>query len=77
MTPIVNGLEDEFSEWIFFTRLNAADGAEGEATFNRLSLPGHPSFVIFTPDGQEQQRLFGVIEEEALQMMIETALDGG
>jgi thiol:disulfide interchange protein len=77
MTPIVNGLEDEFSERIFFLRLNAADGAEGESTFKRLSLPGHPSFVIFTPDGQEQERLFGVLNEEALRTAIESILDSG
>ena len=77
MTPIVNGLENEFADQIFFLRLNAADGAEGESAFNRLSLPGHPSFVIFTPDGQEQERLFGVVEAETLRTAIENVLAGG
>lgn len=77
MTPIVNGLEDEFSDQVFFLRLNAADGAEGESTFNRLSLPGHPSFVIFTPDGQEQERLFGVVDAAALRAALESVLAGG
>ena len=77
MTPIVNGLEDEFSDQIFFLRLNAADGAAGEAAFNQLSLPGHPSFVIFTPDSQEQERLFGVVDEAALRTAIESVLDDG
>ena len=77
MTPIVNGLEDEFSERIFFLRLNAADGADGETAFKRLSLPGHPSFVIFTPDGQEQERLFGVVEAEVLRTVLEKVVEAG
>lgn len=77
MTPIVNGLENEFADRIFFLRLNAADSADGESTFNRLSLPGHPSFVIFTPDSQEQERLFGVVDEAALRTAIKSVLDDG
>jgi thiol:disulfide interchange protein len=77
MTPIVNGLEDEFSDQIYFLRLNAADGAKGESAFNRLSLPGHPSFVIFTPNGQEQKRIFGVVEEKILRTALANAVDGG
>lgn len=77
MTPIVNGLEAEFVDQIFFLRFNAADGADGETALNRLSLLGHPSFVIFTPDGQEQERLFGVVDEEALRTTIESVLDDG
>lgn len=77
MTPIVNGLENEFTDQIFFLRLNAADGADGETAFNRLSLPGHPSFVIFTPEGQEQERLFGVVDEAALRIAVEGVLVDG
>jgi thiol:disulfide interchange protein len=75
MMPIVNGLEDEFSDRVLFLRLNAADGADGETAFKRLSLPGHPSFVIFTPDGQEQERLFGVVDVAALRTAIESVLE--
>ncbi len=74
MTPIVNGLENEFADQIFFLRLNAKDSAEGESIFNRLSLPGHPSFVIFMPDGLEQDRIFGVVESEVLRLLIEDAI---
>jgi thiol:disulfide interchange protein len=77
MTPIVNGLEAEFADQIFFLRFNAADSAAGEAAFNRLSLRGHPSFVFFTPEGQEQERLFGVVDEAALRTAIESVLAGG
>ena len=77
MTPIVHGLENEFADQLFFLRLNALDGAEGQSAFNRLSLPGHPSFVIFTPNGQEQERIFGVVEPEMLGTAIRNVLDGG
>jgi thiol:disulfide interchange protein len=77
MTPIVDGLEAEFSDQIFFLRLNALDGAEGEAAFNRLALPGHPSFVIFTPDNQEQERIFGVVEAEVLRTVLEKVVEAG
>lgn len=77
MTPIVNGLETEFADRVSFLHLNAADGAAGEAAFKRLLLPGHPSFVIFTPDGQEQERLFGVVDEAALRTAIESVLVDG
>lgn len=77
MTPIVNGLEAEFADQIFFLRFNAADGADGETAFKRLSLPGHPSFVIFTPDGQEQERLFGVVEAEVLRAAFDRVVGSG
>jgi len=66
MEPIVNGLEDQFSDNVFFVRLNARDGADGEALFGELALPGHPSYVIYDVNQQETYRAVGLIDESTL-----------
>ena len=77
MTPIVNGLESEFRTNILFLYLNAADAAEGQRTFEALYLPGHPSFVIFQPDGREVYRGFGIVEADTLRNAIASSLETG
>ncbi|GIL14758.1 MAG: hypothetical protein BroJett038_34780 [Chloroflexota bacterium] len=75
MRPIVDGLQDAFSDRVAFVYLNAADGDQGQAVYERLALPGHPGYVIFLPDGREIYRGFGIIAEETLQEEIEAALE--
>ncbi|MCA9884545.1 MAG: hypothetical protein KC708_16315 [Anaerolineae bacterium] len=75
MTPIVNGLEEQYSDQVAFMSYNARDGADGEAIFRDLNLPGHPSFVIFTAAGEEIYRAQGIIEETVLQQQIDAALE--
>lgn len=75
MTPIVHGLENEFQDQVAFVYLNALDSAEGQRTFEALNLPGHPSFMLFTPDGVEVYRSFGIVEAEALRAAVENALN--
>jgi hypothetical protein len=74
MQPIVDRLREQYREQIAFIDLNAADSADGQRVFERLALPGHPSFVIFSAAGQEQFRAFGIVETVALTEAIETAL---
>lgn len=74
MTPIVNGLEDEFVDQVVFMYLNALDSADGQRTFESLNLPGHPSYVLFTPDGVEVHRSFGIVEADVLRAAVENAL---
>ena len=74
MRPIVDGLQAEFRDQIVFVSSNA--GTEGAQAFNALSLPGHPSFVIFDVDGKELYRTFGIVEAERLRtVMIGTTPD--
>jgi thioredoxin-like negative regulator of GroEL len=74
MRPIVDGLKSEYGEQVSFVYLNAADRAEGQSMFERLSLPGHPGSVIFTADGQEVYRGFGVVDESLLRERIEDVI---
>ena len=73
MTPIVNGLETEYSEKVAFVRVNAGEG-EGEQLFRQLGLPGHPSYVVFSTAGQETFRTFGVVDSERLKNALEDVL---
>ncbi len=77
MQPIVNGLEESYGEQIVFHTLNAEDNAAGETAFKRLGLPGHPSYVILSPDGSETYRTFGVVDASILETAIEQANSSG
>ena len=74
MMPIVNGLEAEFGNEVAFVYLNAVDGAEGQQAFEALSLPGHPSYVVFALDGNKIYQAFGMVEEETLRAAIMSSL---
>ena len=75
MQPIVNGLEGEFGTEVEFLQFNAQDGAEGEAYFQQLGLPGHPSIVIFSTDGREIYQGLGTIDEDLLRQEITQVLN--
>lgn len=77
MQPIVNGLQNEYNTRVEFITYNALDNAEGEAFFQRLGLPGHPSIVIYSVDGQQVYLGIGIIDEEQLQEEIRQVLSGG
>ena len=73
MTPIVDGLEADYGESVVFVRVNAGEG-EGARLFRQLGLPGHPSYVIFSAEGQETFRTFGIVDSTSLHSAIEGAL---
>jgi len=75
MTPIVHGLEDEWGAQVSFVYMNALDGAEGQRAFDALTLPGHPSYVLFMPDGVEVYRTLGIVDVEALRAAIASAVN--
>lgn len=75
MMPIVNGLEAEFGDSVQFVYLNAEDGADGQRAFTALSLPGHPSYLVFAADGSEIYRTFGVVEADMLRTAITSSLN--
>jgi len=72
MQPIVDGLEEIYGEQMTFVSLNAA--GEGEAAFDASNLPGHPSFLIMQPDGEEVWRRAGVVGYADLDTAIQEAL---
>ncbi len=74
MRPIVDGLKTEFGDRVLFVYFNAADGADGQALHEQLAMPGHPSYAIFTPDGKEMYRGFGIVDEVVLREKIEAVL---
>lgn len=71
----MNGLQDEYSDNVTFVSLNARDGADGEAIFQSLGLPGHPSIVIYMPDGEEIYRQFGIVTFDELDTTLVNALE--
>jgi hypothetical protein len=73
MMPIVNGLETDYGEKMAFVRLNAAEG-DGKQVFQQLRLPGHPSYVIFSADGKEEYRAFGIVEDAQFREIIANLL---
>ena len=75
MQPIVNGLQEEYNEEVSFVSLNAQDGEDGEAIFQSLGLPGHPSIVIYSPDGTELYRRFGIVMFDELDTKLVDALE--
>jgi thioredoxin-related protein len=73
MTPIVNGLENDYGDRIIFQHLNAA--LEGRALFQRYNVRGHPAYVILDEQGNVIWRLAGQVPREALEQGIERALE--
>jgi hypothetical protein len=73
MQPVVNRLEDEYSNQATVVSLDAK--GDGEAAFEELFLPGHPSIVLFDSDGNEVYRGVGVIEESQLRQELDMLLD--
>ncbi|MBL8156688.1 MAG: hypothetical protein JNM70_21095 [Anaerolineae bacterium] len=74
MRPIVDGLQEQYGGRVSFVYLNAFDAGEGEAAFGALSLLGHPSYVIFTPEGVERFRKVGAVDESVLVEALEAVV---
>ncbi|MFA9406932.1 MAG: TlpA family protein disulfide reductase [Anaerolineales bacterium] len=70
MTPIVDGLVVEHEEQVDFKFLNAGQG-DGKQLFEFYGLPGHPSYILLSPDGEVLWRGFGPVSAEALGSEIE------
>lgn len=68
MTPIVDGLEDEYTDRINVERLNAAQ--EGQEQFRQYSLRGHPAYVFLDPSGDVRFRLNGRVPRAVLNDLI-------
>ena len=75
MQPIVNGLKPEYQQNVDFIDLNAADGAEGQATFELYQLRGHPTVMIVLPDGEIAWTKSGVVSREEIERAILNVID--
>lgn len=73
MQPIVNGLEEEYGEYMAFIYLNA--NIDGQTIYESLSLRGHPAYVIFQTDGTEVFRTLGYQDESLLEEAIQASID--
>ncbi|MHA1937327.1 MAG: TlpA family protein disulfide reductase [Candidatus Thorarchaeota archaeon] len=73
MTPVVNGLESNFTAKVDFRLLNAGFGL-GQRAFNSYGLPGHPSFLILDPTGVVLWKSFGPQAEGTLTAAIDGAI---
>ncbi|GJM41510.1 MAG: hypothetical protein DHS20C20_17920 [Ardenticatenaceae bacterium] len=73
MTPIVNGLEEEFSGQLTVLRLNAAE-AENAQLMQEYGLRGHPSFAVVAEDGNLSQTFSGSQSEEQLRQVIQNII---
>lgn len=69
MTPIVNGLEEEFSGQLTVLQLNAAE-TENAQLMEDYGLRGHPSFAIVAEDGRLTQTFIGPRTEKSLRSAI-------
>ena len=76
MTPIVDGLEERYGSAVAFLRLDAGDDGVGQRAFQASGLPGHPGYVLLSPDGAERWRGFGQQPASALEAAILAALEG-
>ncbi len=70
MTPIVNGLEEEFSGQLTVQQLNAEE-VENAQLMQEYGLRGHPSFAILTEDGRLSKTFFGPQSEAQLRKAIQ------
>ena len=75
MTPIVNGLEEQYDGEVVFLRLNARDNGDGARAFQAVRLPGHPSFLLLRTNGVEVWRGFGVVDAATIEVVIQSILE--
>lgn len=73
MQPAVSRLEEQYGDQVAFEYINA-ESDTGAPLFRQLTLPGHPSYVLFSADGREVYRTFGVVEIDILEAPIQDQL---
>jgi thioredoxin-like negative regulator of GroEL len=73
MTPIVDGLEQEYGGQIVVQRINAEQG-DGPAIMREYRILGHPTLLIFDSQGQEVQRLMGPQSAQGLEVLLQDVL---
>ena len=69
MTPIVDGLENDFADRITVRQLDA-NQTENAQLQQQYGLRGHPTFVILDVNGRPVQTFIGPQTEETLREAI-------
>ena len=73
MVPVVNGLEEVYSDEIEFRRIDA-NSTQGRPAFQYFGLQGHPSYVLLNPEGEVLWQGLGELLPEKLQEEIALAM---
>jgi len=73
MQPVVNGLNETYSDQIEFRELDA-NSPDGQQAFRAYALPGHPGYVLLNPEGEVLWRGFGEQSQEGIEEQIIAAL---
>ena len=73
MSPIVDGLEQKYSDAIAVKRVNA-DLDDGPAIMRAYRIRGHPTTLIFNEQGEEVQRFFGPQPAEPVEAALESTI---
>lgn len=73
MEPVVNGLEEMYSDDVDFRHIDA-NSEEGRPVFQQFKLQGHPSYVLVNSAGDILWQGLGEQPSEMLQEKITTIL---
>ncbi len=74
MEPVVNGLEEIYSDGVEFRHIDA-NSEEGRPIFQQFKLQGHPSYVLVNPAGDILWQSLGEQPGELLEESITAALN--
>jgi len=74
MQPVVNGLNETYSDQIDFREMDA-NTPDGQQAFRAYALPGHPGYVLLNPEGEVLWRGFGEQSRESIKEKIIAALE--
>lgn len=73
MTPIVDGLEEQYQGQIAFQRIDANRG-DGPKIVREYNILGHPTILLIDQRGDEKNRLVGPQTAENLEILLEQLL---
>ena len=73
MSPVVNGLAQEYGDRMIFRELNVQ--AEGADLFKQYRLRGHPAYVILDGRGRVAWQMVGQMSRQDLEAAIRRALE--
>jgi thioredoxin-like negative regulator of GroEL len=75
MSPIVDGVEQKYSDTIAVKRVNA-NIDDGPAIMRAYRIQGHPTTLVFDNKGQEVQRLLGPQLSETVERVLDNTIAG-
>lgn len=74
MAPVVDGLEQKYSDKVEFRRIDA-NSPTGKAAYQAYALRGHPGFILLSPGSTMLWSGIGEQPVEELEEPIRRALD--